>query len=162
MKIRNLLTLASALAAFATVGTSASVSAAAGPGLKNFCTNTQAAVTAGYTVLLVPVGGLPFNGTNNDDVIIGTPFRDDIDAQAGDDVVCARGGNDDVRGDTGEDSLFGENGRDDLRGEGGSDFLSGGAQNDDLRGGNQPDVLNGGAGTNSCNGGFGNDSLINC
>jgi Ca2+-binding RTX toxin-like protein len=162
VKIRNLLTVAGAITALATVGTSAAVSAAAGPGLKNFCTNTQAAVNAGYTVLLVPVGGLPFDGTGGDDVIIGTSFRDDIDAKAGDDIVCALGGNDDVKGGSGEDSLFGDNGRDDLRGDNGSDFLSGGAQNDDLRGGNQPDVLNGGGGTNTCNGGFGNDSLINC
>jgi Ca2+-binding RTX toxin-like protein len=162
VKIRNLLTVAGAIAAVTTVGTSAAVSAAAGPGLKSFCTNTQAAVNAGYTVLFVPVGGLPFDGTSNDDVIIGTSFRDDIDAKAGDDVVCALGGNDDVRGGGGEDSIFGDAGRDDLRGEDGSDFVGGGAQNDDLRGGNQPDVLNGGGGTNTCNGGLGNDSLINC
>ena len=162
MKIRNMLTVAGAIAAMTTVGTSAVVSAAAGPGLKSFCTNTQAAVNAGYTVLFVPVGGLPFDGTGNDDVIIGTAFRDDIDAKAGDDVVCALGGNDDVTGGRGEDSIFGDAGRDDLTGGDGSDFLAGGSENDDLRGGNQPDVLNGGGGTNTCNGGLGNDSLINC
>lgn len=162
MKIRNLLTVASAIAAVTTIGTSAAVSAAAGPGLKSFCTNTQAAVNAGYTVLFVPVGGLPFAGTSNDDVIIGTGFRDDIDALAGDDIVCSLGGNDDVRGGGGEDSIFGDDGRDDLRGQNGSDFLGGGAQNDDLSGGNQADVLNGGGGTNTCSGGLGNDSLINC
>ncbi len=162
MKIRKMLTVAGALAAVTTIGTSAAVSASAGPQLQSFCTNTQAAVNAGYTVLLVPFGGLPFNGSSNDDVIIGTTTRDDIRAQGGDDIVCSLGGNDDVRGGNGEDSIFGADGRDDLRGEAGGDFVSGGAQNDDLRGGNQNDVLNGGGGTNTCAGGLGNDSLINC
>jgi Ca2+-binding RTX toxin-like protein len=162
VKIRKMLAVAGAIAAVTTIGTSAAVSAASGPQLKSFCTNTQAAVNAGYTVLLVPVGGLPFDGTNNDDVIIGTSTRDDIRAQAGDDIVCSLGGNDDVRGGGGEDSIFGDDGRDDLRGEAGGDFVSGGAQNDDLRGGSSADVLNGGGGTNTCNGGLGNDSLINC
>jgi Ca2+-binding RTX toxin-like protein len=162
VKIRKLLTVASALAALGAVGTSASVSASAGPALKNLCTNTQAAVGAGYTVLFVPVGGLPFDGTSNDDVIIGTNFRDDIDAKGGDDVVCSLGGNDDVKGGNGEDSIFGDAGRDDLEGNSGGDFIAGGSQNDELRGGTQNDVLNGGGGTNTCTGGLGNDSLINC
>ena len=86
-------------------------------------------------------------GTNEFDVITGTPGVDVIVAlggddliytRKGDDVVCTGNGRDKVYGSGGNDFLLGQNGRDNLRGGGGSDRLAGG------RG--RPDRCHGGGG----------------
>jgi Ca2+-binding RTX toxin-like protein len=61
-----------------------------------------------------------------DDVLLGTPDADTIDALAG---------NDSIYGDAGNDSLTGGDGADDIRGEAGDDTLIGGVGNDLLSGG---------------------------
>jgi len=65
-------------------------------------------------------------GTDGDDLIIGTPFNDVIDAKAG---------NDEVYGLDGDDTLKGGNGNDYLEGGAGSDTLTGGTDNDVMIGG---------------------------
>jgi Ca2+-binding RTX toxin-like protein len=66
-------------------------------------------------------------GTNRDDVIIGTKQGEGIDAKRGDDVIRGRGGSDNaIRGDGGDDRLKGGGGPDQLGGGRGQDVLKGG------------------------------------
>lgn len=66
-------------------------------------------------------------GTNRDDVIIGTKGVDNLSAERGDDVIRARGGDD--------NALRGDGGADKIKGAGGQDHLEGGKGQDVLRGG---------------------------
>lgn len=79
------------------------------------------------TVLLGGYGAV----TAGNDVIVGTPARDVINAAAGNDRVCGRGGNDTLRGQAGLDRVFGDGG------------------NDTLNGGSEADVCVGGTGTDA-------------
>lgn len=123
-------------------------------------------------------------GTDDDDLLVGTPGRDVIVAGAGDDeiragdgddVVCAGDGDDEVHGDggddvllagDGQDELYGGDGRDELAGEAGpdelygedgADRLEGGAGDDELVGDAGPDLLFGGPGDDELVGGDGSD-----
>lgn len=110
-------------------------------------------------------GRLIHNGTEEDDVILGTPSGEDIHGLGGNDVICAGGGNDLVTGDAGKDRLFGGLGPDELRqgsaeggllaGGRGEDLLVGQAGNDTLRGGPDNDELIALRGNDSLNGGSG-------
>ena len=98
-------------------------------------------------------------GTSGDDVILGTPGPDTIDAGAGNDVVCAQGGADTVVGGDGNDTIFGQGGGDLLRGGPGVDFIDGGAGDDRVLGGIGGDTLIGGDGSDYLGGFGGNDSI---
>jgi Ca2+-binding RTX toxin-like protein len=116
-------------------------------------------------------GTLPiFDGTAEDDVILGTPNAEIIHGLGGDDVICARGGGDRVYGGAGKDRLFGGGGDDQLRqqealeglpvggllaGGDGEDRLTGAAGNDTVRGGQDSDVLVGNLGNDALDGGTG-------
>ena len=100
------------------------------------------------------------NGTNRDDVLIGTPGNDVICGRAGDDMLFGRGGHDVLIGGPGRDSLFGEDGNDLLLGGPGQGILDGGAGNDNLQGENGTDTLNGGTGSDALFGGNGGDDLV--
>jgi Ca2+-binding RTX toxin-like protein len=65
--------------------------------------------------------GLPFSGTEADDVIFGTGLDDSIHGEAGNDALSGLGGEDNLAGDDGDDTLAG--GR-------GNDFLEDGEGND--------------------------------
>ena len=77
------------------------------------------------------VGGT--TGTTGDDVIIGGPAEDRINARGGDDLVCAGGGDDRIRGFGGDDVLRGAEGADRLDGGGGDDRCLGGGGRDRKR-----------------------------
>ena len=90
------------------------------------------------------------DGTDDQDVIIGSDGDDTIDAHDGDDFVCGAAGDDSiaagdgddaVRGDTGDDDLDGGLGVDTIVGDGGNDTLAGGPGKDNLYGGSGDDVL---------------------
>ncbi len=66
------------------------------------------------------------NGTNGDDVIIGSDRDDTINGGGGDDLICGAGGGDTINGDGGDDNLFGDRGRDKLAGGPGNDRADGG------------------------------------
>lgn len=70
------------------------------------------------TVILA-LGQVP---TDGDDVILGTPARDVIDAGAGDDVICARGGDDYVDAGPGNDTIVLGSGSDELNAGAGNDI----------------------------------------
>jgi len=112
-----------------------------------------------------------------DDVILGTPGPDIIDALDGDDIVCglgghdrisggpgddlvyAGGGHDVVYGGAGADTLFGQPGADQLRGGSGADFIYGGAGYDSLFGDADNDFIQGSGGDDAIYGGAGDDNL---
>jgi len=81
-------------------------------------------------------------GSQDDDILYGTP---------GDDVINALGGNDIVYGGDGRDVICGGNGRDRLYGQGGDDFLFGENGKDRLYGGpGTDDVADGGDKADKC------------
>lgn len=71
------------------------------------------------------------NGTNGNDVRIGTPNADSIFGLGGNDALYGVGGNDYIDGGTGNDFLSGG---------GGDDYLFGGAGNDTMNGGTGSDT----------------------
>jgi|GEM_PF-123893 len=117
------------------------------------------------------------DGTAFDDVILGTPGRDTINAGGGNDTICSGGGRDSVdggagddlifgggghdvlRGGSGADTIYGQPGADNIRGEGGEDTLLGGTGYDTLDGGDNDDFIQGSGGNDTLRGGNGNDSL---
>jgi Ca2+-binding RTX toxin-like protein len=106
-------------------------------------------------IVAVPrAGGRCFNrfeGTADDDVIVGSPFGDSIRGRAG---------KDDIRGSGGVDCLRGDNHADRVIGGGGGDTLTGGGRGDFLRGGDGRDRVRGQAGNDRVYGDEGNDRLF--
>ena len=97
-------------------------------------------------------GELP---TEGDDVILGTPQRDVIDALGGNDRVCALGGadvvvggpgRDRIDGGRGADRLYGGDARDVIIARAGADWVDGGRGRDRISGNQGDDVLRGGPG----------------
>ncbi|MBD2729710.1 hypothetical protein H6G96_26185 [Nostoc sp. FACHB-892] len=83
---------------------------------------------------------IPGNDANN--ILDGTPFRDDlIDGKGGNDFLFGNGGNDTLEGRNGNDNLYGGTGNDVLIGGNGSDFLDGGVGVDTLTGGDDQDTF---------------------
>jgi Ca2+-binding RTX toxin-like protein len=90
------------------------------------------------------------DGTDGDDVILGSDGDDTIDAGDGLDYVCGGPGDDDIfggdggdvlRGDTGDDDVSGGTGSDTLFGDGGNDTIAGGFDYDIQLGGDGDDVM---------------------
>ena len=101
-----------------------------------------------------------FNGTPNNDILIGTRWDDEIHGWAGDDVLRGRKGHDLLDGGLDHDTLIGGRGNDRLWGRGGDDLLKGGAGKDRLKGGAGEDTLLGGNGADKLKGGAGSDRLF--
>ena len=102
------------------------------------------------------------SGSNEADIMHGTPGADQIGGygdddiifgEAGDDVLYGADGADLVSGGDGADTLHGGDGDDDLRGEAGDDRLFGHNDQDRLHGGDGDDTLHGGAGDDTLHGG---------
>lgn len=98
--------------------------------------------------------------TEDDDLHVGTPFDDDIDALGGDDIVDARGGNDLVAGGDGDDHINGGDGDDHLFGGAGDDVIFGGRGDDIIHGGDGDDRLFGDEGNDTIHGEAGDDVLF--
>ena len=98
------------------------------------------------------------NGTDGDDVIVGSSGDDIIRGLGGNDTICGGDGDDFILGSTGEDIIFGEGGDDDLVGGPGEDIISGGDGDDLIRGGKGADLVSGDAGADTINAGQGLDS----
>lgn len=105
---------------------------------------------AGLNLTTIIVGT---NGTNANDLILGS---------AGDDNLGGRRGTDCIVGGDGDDTLRGLRGGDVLVGGGGNDTLRGGQNGDTIYGGDGDDVINGGNGTDECFGGGGTDTFTRC
>lgn len=77
------------------------------------------------------VGSGNFNGTNNNDLILGSSGADSANAKSGDDCVFLGDGDDTLKGGNDNDVLLGGGGDDDLRGEKGTnDYCYGGSGTD--------------------------------
>ena len=116
--------------------------------------------------------------TAGDDVILGTPTADIINALGGNDIICGEGGDDIINAGAGDDWIDGGAGDDVIRGNGGNDTIFGGVGNDEIRGGGGVDdisgedgddtllgqggndTIDGGAGVDGINGGGGRDTLF--
>ena len=97
--------------------------------------------------------------TSGDDVIIGTPGADFIDAGAGDDTICGLGGADTIFAGGGADYVEGGDGADQIFGEGGNDIIFGGTGPDEIDGGGGDDEIFGEAGNDTLVGRTGEDML---
>ncbi len=120
-----------------------------------------------------------FNGSNADDVIVGTDSKDNISGKKGNDVICGGADDDTLSGDDGSDVLFGEGGDDRIDGNqkddrilggtgndvidggDGSDALCGNADNDRISGHQDDDQIDGGLGVDSLDGDTGTDVCRN-
>ena len=101
-------------------------------------------------------------GTNQSDVLTGTPGDDIICGGNGKDTINGLGGNDVIAGQNGKDELDGDEGNDTVMGANGKDLVIGDLGIDVLRGGNGPDTLNAqdGAAGDSLDGGNGPDACL--
>jgi len=116
-------------------------------------------------------------GSEEGDVLHGTPRPDVIWGGRGEDVIHGLGGNDVICGGRGEDTidggrgndrifggprddrLYGGHGDDQILGGGGDDFIHGGLGIDVLRGGRGDDTIDGGYGWDVLDGGRGGDTV---
>ncbi len=96
-------------------------------------------------------------GSNENDIVGGTRFRDIIKTFDGNDFVYAGQGNDKVVTGVGNDTVFGGDGRDFLRTDAGNDRVFGGAGNDVVISGAGDDWIEAGDGNNRVIAGAGND-----
>ncbi len=97
--------------------------------------------------------------TDGDDVILGTPGDDVIDAGDGDDIVCGGGGDDVIVGGDGDDEIDGGTGDDTIAGGAGDDLLFGGPGDDVVHGHAGDDLIDTGDGDDAASGGAGFDVL---
>lgn len=104
-------------------------------------------------------GGHRFVGTNQRDIIFGTPGNDTLFGNGGDDIICGLGGDDYIDGGAGRDHIFAGPGDDIVHGRAGSDTLWGGPGADVLFGDILDDTLHGEAGNDILIGGHGTDVL---
>ena len=96
---------------------------------------------------------------DEDDLIIGSPYDDDIEAGGGNDIIDALAGNDHVEGGDGDDHINGGDGDDVLVGGLGDDVVFGGNGDDLIQGGEGHDRLFGEAGDDTVFGDAGNDHI---
>ena len=156
---------------FVVVDTSNSV--ATGTGTDRVQPDTETTSTSTDTQNLFGPG-VPINGTQYGDEILGKEGDDIINGLGGDDVLAGFGGNDVIDGGEGIDTIYGLDGDDILRGGGSPDWMGdtifGGAGNDVLHGSNQTnsvkyslfpngDQMSGGAGDDILYGNDGDDSM---
>lgn len=87
-----------------------------------------AGIAAGLTSLVVGSGSV--NGTNANDLILGSAGNDTIDGKNGDDCIVGGDGNDNLAGGPGNDVLVGGSGDDALDGGPGNDICYGGPGTD--------------------------------
>lgn len=95
-----------------------------------------------------------------DDIANGGDGNDIIQGGLGNDVLSGGDGNDILSGGDGADTLNGDDGNDTVLGHDGDDTMDGGDGNDHLEGGDGNDILVGGGGSDNLYGGDGNDILI--
>ncbi|NES81859.1 MAG: calcium-binding protein [Moorea sp. SIO2B7] len=108
----------------------------------------------------VAINNTELLGSDEDDILIGSPGNDIISGLRDDDDLFGKAGNDLLKGDRGDDNLYGEAGDDTLEGNRGDDFLFGGTGNDNLKGDRGDDIL-WGVEINNTNPGSGEIDILN-
>ncbi len=107
------------------------------------------------------IAGVPTNGTNASECIVGTTGPDDIDGRGGDDLIFGLEGDDAINGGNGDDEIDGGEGDDVLEGGPGDDLIDGGPGADEVTGGPGDDILRGGSGDDPLiDGGPQNDAIF--
>jgi Ca2+-binding RTX toxin-like protein len=151
---------------------------------EGLCFTEYQNIVAGTSSYNLIVGAGQIDGTNGNDLIIGSAGADQIDGSNGDDLICGRGGADFVSGRNGNDRLLGDvcdgceaipgagpngmPGNDSVEGRNGDDTLWGDEGNDNLAGGNGNDRFFGGNPggdvdeIDTCNGESGTDTATRC
>jgi Ca2+-binding RTX toxin-like protein len=81
------------------------------------------------------------DGTNGNNVLVGTSAADSINGLGGNDLILGARGDDTIHGGPGNDALSGGSGVDSLYGEDGTDVLVGGLGADLLDGGSDNDYI---------------------
>lgn len=99
------------------------------------------AACAALSLTNLITGSGTFNGTNNNDLILGSPGADTINGRQGGDCILGGGGNDVIYGFVGNDVLLGGPGDDTLYGDQGNDVLIGGDGYDNCYGGGGADTF---------------------
>lgn len=107
-----------------------------------------------------PLPPSPIRGTARADLLIGTPFSDDIRGYGGDDIILALGGNDVVYGGSGDDLIAAGAGNDKVYGGDGADQILGGEGDDRISGNDGIDIIFGESGHDTIFGGDGKDRLF--
>jgi len=98
---------------------------------------------------VIEIDSMEISGTEADDTLTGTSFRDRLSGLGGNDVITGGTGRDSISGSSGNDDLDGGRKNDRLFGNSGRDSLVGGAGDDYLDGGGQRDRYKGGGGNDS-------------
>ncbi len=111
------------------------------------------------TGIVVQPGLALIRGTDEDDALVGTRFRDRIEGLGGDDLLRGGRQRDVLEGGPGNDSVSGGASSDRMSGGEGHDFLLGGTGNDTITGGSGDDGVDGGTGNDTIDGEAGDDVL---
>lgn len=145
-----------------------------GPGAQTFL-GLEGRDTVDYSALDVPVRvvldgeagdgpqdaatGLRTDNVVDTDVVIGTPYADELTGGSAAEELRGGAGPDVLEGGPGADLLLGQGGDDDLSGNSGTDRLEGGPGAEVLRGGTERDVVLGEDGDDDLDGQAGDDAL---
>ena len=89
-------------------------------------------------------------GSEEDDLLIGTPLADLIFAKGGDDIISGSKGNDCILGGEGNDIIFGNAGNDNISGQDGNDIIKGHSGEDFIFGGLGLDMIDAGDDIDTC------------
>jgi Ca2+-binding RTX toxin-like protein len=114
----------------------------------------------GVKATIIATPGVPTNGTEGGDVIVGTLGPDQINGLGGGDLICGWDGNDQISGGAANDTVVGQRGEDSLSGDAGKDRVGGGSGEDSVRGGGGGDGLIGGPNDDVLRGGAAKDRIF--
>lgn len=107
------------------------------------------------------VARFTFEAPAENQTLIGTRRKDNLEGDSGDDFIAGLNGRDFLSGLAGDDFIFGANGNDTVLGGDGDDNLFGGRGRDMIHGGAGDDIIDGGRGRDIMSGDEGNDTFIN-
>ncbi len=82
--------------------------------------NKKPSACSAFTVTSLIVGSGTINGTNANNLILGSAGADDITGRQGRDCILSGGGNDTINGNQGDDVILGGPGDDDIDGGAGT------------------------------------------
>lgn len=123
--------------------------------------SAQPVTCNGKIATIVGTTGGTLNGTNGDDIIVGTgAFNYTVNAGNGNDTICTGSGNDVINAGDGNDWINAGAGNNQIVGDNGNDTIFAGAGNDVINAGNGDDSVDAGEGDDNVIGDNGNDLLL--
>lgn len=115
--------------------------------------------TPPWTYTIQHVSICQVDGTDADDLMLGTSMPDWLCGFGGNDIIRGFEDNDRLSGGAGKDRINGSVGDDRIKGGGGKDKLKGGFGDDRIKGGGKRDVIRAGGGNDIVKAGKGNDKI---